>query len=87
MKKPTRKDCSGCRDDFYNHNRMGLNEDSGTPECWNLKDATFVKAMDIPIDMRPPYLGMPMVTRPKCYKAPRYVRVRKEALNVKGYWR
>lgn len=85
--KPTSKDCAGCRDDFYNHNRMGLNESSGQPECWNLKTAKMVEARDVPINMPPPYEALPMVRRPNCYKASGYVRVKADALDAKGFWR
>jgi hypothetical protein len=85
--KAQRKDCVGCRDDFYNHNRMGLNESSGQPECWHLSSAVLVKARDVPINMPPPYKTLRMVSRPSCYKASGYVRVKPEALDERGYWR
>jgi hypothetical protein len=59
MSKPTKRDCAGCRDDFYNHNRMGLNEAGGAPECWAFKDAKFASAKDVPISMPPPYTSLP----------------------------
>lgn len=86
MTKPTRKDCAGCRDNFYNVQRMGLNESEGWPQCWMLKDATFVRAMDVPIDMRPPY-KLPLTKRPNCYRAKGYVRVKPESLTSSGFWR
>jgi len=82
-----RSDCYGCRDDFYNHNRMGLNEKSGQPECWSLSTATMVKGRDVPINMPPPYKSLPLTSRPSCYKASGYVRVKPEALDADGYWR
>lgn len=87
MAKVTRKDCSGCHDDFYNHTRCGANESSGKPQCWSLATATKVKAYDIPTNMPPPYKGMPLVSRPNCYKAKGYCRVKPEALRADGYWR
>lgn len=70
MKKPTKHDCAGCRDDFYN----GRN-DIGVRECWCLADATFVRAKDVPINMRPPYTHLPLTKRPSCYRAQGYVRM------------
>ena len=81
------KHCSGCENDFYNRNDMGMNMESGKPQCWSLKDATLVKARDVPTQMRPPYLTLPMVSRPNCYKAKGYVRVKTDALTSEGYWR
>lgn len=83
----TAKHCPGCRDDFYNHNRMGLNETSGTPRCWNADTATLVKARDVPMDMPPPYTRLPLTTRPSCYCGNRVVRVKPEALDAQGFWR
>lgn len=76
MKKPTKKDCAGCRENFYNNNRMVLNEASGEPQCWSLADATFERARDVPVDMRPPYTDIPFTLRPSCYRAKGYVRIK-----------
>ena len=79
--KPTMKDCVGCRDDFYNgHNSLGVKQ------CWSLSSATFVKAKDVPVDLPPPYNHIRETKRPSCYKAPRMVRVKQEALTASGYW-
>ncbi len=83
----TLKDCAGCHDDFYNHNRMGLNEKSGEPRCWNFAEATMVKAKDVHINQPPPYKTLPLVSRPSCYKASGYVRVKPESLTADGFWR
>lgn len=88
--KAKRTDCSGCHNDFYNRNRMGLNEPdgpTGQPQCWNLKSAEMVKAKDVPVHMPPPYKSLPMIARPSCYKARGYVRVKPESLTADGYWR
>lgn len=77
MAKVTRKDCSGCHDDFLQPHA----------QCWSLATATKVKAYDIPTNMPPPYKGMPLVSRPSCYKARGYVRVKPEQLRADGYWR
>lgn len=86
-KKPTVNDCAGCRNDFYNHNRMGLNETDAGPRCWSLETAELVKARDVPSDMIPPYTHIPLTVRPNCYRAKGYVRVKPEALDAGGYWR
>lgn len=85
--KVTVRDCSGCRDNFYNQNNMGLNMDSGKPRCWSLDSATMVRAKDVPIDMRPPYTSLPLVSRPSCYRASGYVRVKPEQLTKEGFWK
>ena len=82
MKRATVRDCSGCRDNFYNGNN-----DLGVARCWCLETATMVKAKDVPTDMRPPYKHIPLVSRPSCYRAKGYVRVKPEALDSAGFWR
>jgi hypothetical protein len=86
-KKVTVRDCAGCRDDFYNHNRMGLNESEGVPRCWSLDTAQMAKARDVPIDLRPPYKHIPLTIRPDCYKRNREIRVPPERLDAKGFWK
>jgi hypothetical protein len=44
MKKVTTRDCAGCRNDFYNHNRIGLNEASGSPRCWSIQPSAAYQA-------------------------------------------
>lgn len=78
MKEPTKADCAGCRDDFYNMNREG--------GCWSFDSAKMVMARDVPIDMRPPY-SFPETLRPSCFHAQGYVRVKKESLTSEGYWK
>lgn len=79
----TKRDCVGCRDDFYNH-RTGFD---GSTQCWSLASATKVKARDVPIDLRPPYLHIPLTTRPSCYQRNGYVRVKPESLTPAGFWK
>lgn len=86
-KKPTVSDCEGCRNDFYNYNRMGLNETAEGPRCWGLESAEFVKARDVPTNMSPPYKHIPLTVKPSCYKKNGYCRVKPEALDASGYWR
>ena len=38
-KKPTKRNCIGCRDNFYNGNN-----NLGVKECWGFKTAELVKA-------------------------------------------
>lgn len=81
------KHCRGCRDDFYNHNDMGLNMGSGRPQCWSLANATREKRLLIHMDQRPPYDKKDARMLPTCYRAQRHVNVKPEALDDKGYWR
>ena len=85
-KKPTKRDCVDCENDFYNRNNMGMNMDNGKPECWSFKDAEMVKARDIPTQQPPPY-SMPLTLRPNCYRSRGYSRVKPEALDARGHWR
>ena len=85
--KISKRDCNNCRNNFYNHNNMGLNMKDGKPECWSLATATWKKALDIPTDLKPPYTHLKETKRPHCYKADYYVRVPKENLTKDGYWR
>lgn len=85
--KITLKDCSGCHNNFYNQNNMGLNMETGRPRCWLFATAILVKARDIPTSWRPPYNNLPETNRPNCYKAKGYVRVKKESLTKDGFWK
>jgi len=86
MRKVTKKDCVGCRDDFYNQNDMGLNMRTGKPQCWSLVGASLRKAMDVPWDLRPPY-KMALTERPNCYRAAGHTRVLPEELTPEGFWK
>lgn len=79
MKKPTKKDCQGCYDDFYNENR-----DEG---CWSLSSAEFVMAKDIPTDLRPPYKHIKCTKKPSCYHKQGFIRVKPENLTEDGFWK
>jgi len=37
--KPSRIQCKGCRDDYYNHGKNAMNPTEG---CWSFKSATVV---------------------------------------------
>jgi len=78
----TKAHCAGCRDDFYN----GQNP-YGVTECWSLKTAKLAKYLQISIDQPPPYNAKRLVKLPTCYNKPRFVKVKPEALDSKGYWR
>lgn len=78
----TTKHCAGCRNDYYN---QPGNSTAG--KCWSLPSAKMVWALDVPVDLRPPYTHLRQTQRPSCYKKDRYVRVKKEALTSDGYWR
>lgn len=77
----TTKHCAGCRNDYYN-----FPGNSTTGKCWMLESAKMVWALDIPVDLRPPY-HMKQTKRPSCYKRDRYVRVKKESLTKDGFWK
>jgi hypothetical protein len=78
MRKVTKRDCSGCYNNFYNGD--------GAKECWSFKGATLEKKLDIHVDQMPPYKGMKPTLRPSCYKAQRWVRVDVSAIAKDGYW-
>jgi len=67
-KQEKRKYCIGCRDNFYNGNNP-----YGIKECWNLKDAKFVKRKKIPIDLSPPYDHIKKQKVLSCYGQKGYV--------------
>ena len=76
------KHCAGCYNDFYNgHNPYGVKK------CCSLASAVLVKALDVPIHLRPPYTTLKLANRPNCYKAQGFVRVKPENLTPEGYWK
>lgn len=68
------KHCAGCRDDFYNHNRMGLNVDEGEPRCWSLRTAKLIMRKRVGINDRPPWDREPE-RLPNCYRQKGFVFV------------
>lgn len=76
------KHCDGCREDFYN----GKNP-YGVETCWMRKSATLAERLLVPVDLAPPYLHIKPESIPTCYKRDRYVTVKPEAVDSKGYWR
>lgn len=85
--KPARADCAGCRDDFYNRNDMGMNMQSGQPQCSSLGDAEFVQRLRIPVVLAPPYSHIKSETVPSCYRAPGFVFVSPERIDSRGFWK
>lgn len=80
--KPTKSDCNGCHNDFYNdHNPYGVKE------CWLFKSAEMVNKLDIPVDMRLPYNHLKPTLRPNCYKRQRECRVDPSVLTKDGFWK
>ncbi len=76
------KFCSGCRDDFYNgHNPNGITE------CWKRKVAKREVYRLVPVDLPPPYLHIKAVRLPTCYQKSGYVKVKREALDTRGFWK
>lgn len=68
----TKKDCSGCEDDFYNGNNQ-----YGIGECWAFKKAKLILRKQVSIHQSPPWDQKP-VKRPSCYKKKGYVFVGKD---------
>ncbi len=81
-RKPTKKDCVGCRDNFYNGNN-----EYGIQECWSLESATLEPRFLIHRDLPPPYKGEPLRMVPSCYKKQDFVTVKPDALDERGYWK
>lgn len=73
--------CSDCRNNFYNGNN-----DIGVSECWHLKDAKLERRLLVHINHCPPYDWGEAKMVPNCYSRPKYVSVKKEALDSHGYW-
>lgn len=73
--------CRGCYNEDYWH---GL---GGAKECWSYESAEVVPRIEIPVDMRPPYLSLEPRQVLSCYTKKRYVQVKPESLTEDGYWR
>jgi len=58
-----KKNCIGCRDNFYNGNN-GL----GVKECWNFEDARMMLRKKVGVWDRPPWTWKPKLF-PSCYSA------------------
>ena len=54
MTNKTKSMCSGCRDDFYNHNRPG--------GCWRFLEAKVLARTRVGIWQNPPYRWSPQAT-------------------------
>lgn len=65
--------CSGCRNDFYNHNCEG--------ECWSFKNAKIVTRMQVGTWQPPPYIwfGIKCLT---CYHAEGYSMIERSDCRV-----
>ena len=71
-----KKHCSGCYNDFYNQNNMGLNMVNGQPRCWSFTEAKLVWKKEVHIDQIPPW-NQKAIRIPDCYRRQRYVYVEK----------
>ena len=76
-----KSDCIGCHNDVYNHGFAGVKE------CWSFKTAKLVRKLDVAIDQRPPYDATQLVSRPECYRKPRFIRVDPASLTKEGFWK
>lgn len=72
MRQPTKQDCYGCRDDYYNQGN-GLNG-----ECWHFKTAELVQLRLVPLDMIPPFERQKIETKPSCFTRQGAVKMRVE---------
>lgn len=79
-RKATKSDCSGCRDDYYNHGGSTIRGD----ECWSLENAKVIDLILVPLDEVPPHRGKPQ-KRPHCYRKPGYASYRKESIGKDGF--
>ena len=61
--KKNKQLCEGCYDDFYN----GKN-DLGVEECWSYNNATVTQQKFVPMDMRPPWTGLPIEVTLSCHR-------------------
>lgn len=76
MGKPiTKTDCSGCIDDFYNTEGSRFSPDG---KCWSFDGATMGPVKFVPLDMRPPWDGLPLEVAPNCYRKKGSVALRKK---------
>ena len=67
--KVAKKDCVGCRQNFYNGNN-----ELGIQTCWNLPTATWVKVQEVPMSQPPPY-RQPVEYKPSCYRMPGFAYI------------
>ncbi len=65
--KMTKRDCSGCEDNFYNGNN-----NLGVKECWNFTSAKMIKRKQVGMNDVPPWTWEPE-TYPSCYRKKGYV--------------
>lgn len=79
--KKSKEMCGGCYCNDYNY---GL---GGSKECWNYKNATIEKKIQIHVDQRPPYNLKSAKQILSCYHKSRYVYVKPENLTSDGYWK
>ena len=72
--KKTKQMCSGCHDDFYNHNR-----DEG---CWSFKTARVVKRVQVGIWEPPPYAKSRAKQCLSCYSPDGYAMLKLDDCRV-----
>ena len=74
-RKITKKNCLGCRNDFYN----GKN-DLGVGECWSFKNAELISRKKVSIHQFPPWNQKPILAL-NCYHATGFVFIPPERKN------
>ena len=80
-----KKQCSGCRNDFYNGNN-----DLDVKECWSLKSAKLVSRISIGHWENPPYLDKKKVRVPDCWHGEGSNRIHyidPQKLTSDGFWK
>lgn len=82
MSEMTLDRCGGCENNFYNGNNP-----YGVKRCWSFDAAKVEKFLLIQVDQAPPYDRESLKDIPTCYKRKRFVKVKLEALDSRGYWR
>lgn len=76
--RPSKSDCYGCSEDFYNTAGEGAELAPGG-ECWSFKTATMKKVRLVHINTMPDKNGsfdrVKAERKPSCYRKPQFVRV------------
>ncbi len=80
-----KKNCFGCRNDFYN-GKNGM----GVKECWSFKSAKLEWRIPVGMQEPPPYKNKKAKRVPNCWHGEgpyRTLYIKKEAITKDGYWR
>lgn len=72
IRQATKADCTGCRNDIYNHGDFGLNMRDGEPRCSHLQSAVTARQVLVHINETPPWRKAAMEL-PVCYRKAQFV--------------